>query len=226
MENKETKKCPYCGEEILATAKKCKYCKQWIEGTTTCHKDVNEDSGTEKQSSESGRVNPEPDKPFKNKRRIIWIVAISAVIILALTPLGISSYKKYSVEREKEQYRQWLVVHSYAEVDYRNYPHFKDYVRAVFEKRGLLKFKGYNGSNPIELKLFRADSKATVWDEECINFEGTYRVSDKEIILSDSAGIEKYRITFSGEEPATFHEILYEKLNTDLGTTTLYRDSH
>lgn len=27
----ETKRCPYCGEEILAIAKKCKYCGEWLE---------------------------------------------------------------------------------------------------------------------------------------------------------------------------------------------------
>ena len=27
----DIKKCPYCGEEILAVAKKCKHCGEWIE---------------------------------------------------------------------------------------------------------------------------------------------------------------------------------------------------
>lgn len=29
----EKKNCPYCGEEIMATAKKCKHCGEWIEET-------------------------------------------------------------------------------------------------------------------------------------------------------------------------------------------------
>lgn len=30
----ETKRCPYCGEEILAVAKKCKFCGEWLNETS------------------------------------------------------------------------------------------------------------------------------------------------------------------------------------------------
>lgn len=30
----ETKKCPYCGKEIMATAKKCRFCGEWLDKDT------------------------------------------------------------------------------------------------------------------------------------------------------------------------------------------------
>lgn len=38
--DRQLKKCPYCGKEILGVAKKCRYCGKWIDGDhahmTTC----------------------------------------------------------------------------------------------------------------------------------------------------------------------------------------------
>lgn len=42
------KKCPYCGQEILAVAKKCKYCGEWLDGP----KDFINESKNEKTISE------------------------------------------------------------------------------------------------------------------------------------------------------------------------------
>lgn len=51
---KETKQCPYCGEEILSVAKKCKHCGEWLETTSSepakmiecpiCGEEISEDA--------------------------------------------------------------------------------------------------------------------------------------------------------------------------------------
>ena len=43
MEKKEMKRCPYCGEMILAVAKKCKYCGEWLENPETIIADDKEE---------------------------------------------------------------------------------------------------------------------------------------------------------------------------------------
>ena len=57
----ETKKCPFCGEEILAVDKKCKYCGEWINNTTS------------------------KDDYNKNIDKYIWIITIAIVLCVPMS---------------------------------------------------------------------------------------------------------------------------------------------
>lgn len=41
--NTETKRCPYCGEEISINAKKCKHCKEWLEEPSSTAKTMDQE---------------------------------------------------------------------------------------------------------------------------------------------------------------------------------------
>jgi len=62
MEN-STKRCPYCGEEILAVAKKCKHCGTWIEG--------------------SPEQTTKPSQVIKKKSKLLPLAVVIAIIAIA-----------------------------------------------------------------------------------------------------------------------------------------------
>ena len=128
METKETKKCPYCGGEILSVATKCKHCRKWLpkdeESKETPHEGVQpeqtlvepetttqpepQESPTlmpsetvqEEASTETPQVKVEQPREKKSKRGNLVFAAIGVVLLLGAIWFFTSS-QNYSEKADK-----------------------------------------------------------------------------------------------------------------------------
>lgn len=81
----ETKKCPYCGEEILAVARKCKHCGEWLDvndqDNQIVHETIHEQ--VEKQVDHNQEVSAQPLKFFSHRciSTVLLLGIISALMI-------------------------------------------------------------------------------------------------------------------------------------------------
>lgn len=88
----ETKKCSYCGGEIMSAARKCKHCGRWLEDRAN-------------QLSPSGSAIP-TDKFEKaeirqsNSKTILWLVLAALVLAFVIWII--------SIEQEKSEYERYL----------------------------------------------------------------------------------------------------------------------
>ena len=76
--SQETKKCPYCGKEILAVAKKCKHCGTWLDGRDEAKAST---PATPKQDIpvNTPPVNKPAKKPIDFLNIAIGILAVGAI---------------------------------------------------------------------------------------------------------------------------------------------------
>ena len=79
-EQKDTKPCPICGEEIKATAKKCKHCGSWLDGSNPEEEQKTPETQAKAPSDENAEVDAIGILKNVPKQTYIKIAVIAAII--------------------------------------------------------------------------------------------------------------------------------------------------
>jgi hypothetical protein len=231
----ETKRCPYCGEEILLTAKKCKHCKEWLDTDETEVKTNNTDATHDFNSGEdqSTSIEQEFDEALAaTKKKRTTILTIICVVIIGLIFYGIKSCKDQEREdaetyaRDKADYDEWFDEHSCAGIDYRNYAQFRNYIQAVLDKNGKTTFSAIADNGKVIKIVFYGNSNNVHLEDEDGDFvDGSYKVLEAAIYIYRPGEEEPmYHMTYDKENPESFKELIYIKSNDKYRAYTITRN--
>ena len=169
QKQRETKRCPYCGEEIMATAKKCRYCGEWLTGEVP--PDYNEQ-----------HVDPIASDEFKshsspNVVASLVVLAVAAILAVIIAVTMHASGGRMSNDSNENCVDSVMVDTTNTETDEtytssdgyssdesssdNSYSQSYDETNPYFETYLRCKGKFINGGTPIELE-FSIDQEGVI----------------------------------------------------------------